>query len=184
VSTVANLITDTGPDAQGIDPYPTLGNARANQLVALTQMAAQMNAGLSALFTGAFNSWSISVNAGQTSNANPPKPPAQYVVSSPDAAGFQWPIIDPAGTPVCAMPPIPQDRTQTVAQFQATLKPNTIDVGKPIVGGGGKWFSVGPADTFACGSTTPPNTVAEDGTVGTFEKYGAPVGAGWYLKTA
>jgi len=59
--------------------------------------------------------------------------------------------------------------------------PNTIDVGKCI---GGKWFSVGPKDTFQAGNATPPNTVSEDGVTGSFEKYGAPVGAGWYLQVA
>ncbi|SPE38790.1 conserved hypothetical protein [Candidatus Sulfopaludibacter sp. SbA6] len=160
----------------------SLAAAQANQLASSTVMVAQLSGSLQSIYLTAFNNWKISVDAGQIPNTNPPTPPVRYVISPPDAEGFQWPIVDPAGTPVCAMPPIPQDRTQTQQQIQAALKPNTIDVGKPIVGGGGKWFTVGPADTFACGSTTPPNTVAEDGTTGTFEKYGAPVGAGWYLQ--
>jgi len=155
-----------------------LAAAQANQLASSTVMVAQLNGQMTSIYLTAFNNWKISVDAGRI----PPTPPVEYVVASPAKNGFQWPIPDPAGTPVCAMPSIPADHSQSQAQLQAALKPNTIDVGKQIVRGGGKWFTVGPADTFASGSATPPNTVAEDGTVGTFEKFCAPVGAGRYLQ--
>ena len=151
----------------------SLAAAQANQLVSSTAMVANLNANLQTFYLSAFNGWCTSVNAGRIPNTNPPSPPVQYVVSKPDAEGFQWPVIDPDGAPVCAMPPIPVDMTGSKPKV-----PNTIEVGKNI---SGKWFQVGPDDTFAPGMTTPPVTSA-DGVRGTFEKYAAPVGAGWYLQ--
>jgi len=54
--------------------------------------------------------------------------------------------------------------------------PNTIDIGKNICG---KWYSVGPLDSFPAGMETPPQA---DGH--TYEKFNAVVGAGWYLQVA
>jgi len=161
------------PNALNADAT-SLAAAQANQLASSTAMVNQLNDNLKVIYLTSFNNWCISVNAGRIPNTNPPQPPVQYVVSPPDAEGFQWPIIDPAKTPVCPVPPVPPDQTNT-----AVKPPNVIDVGHAIPGVP-KWFSVGPQDTFACGSTTPPVT-SEDGTTGVFEKYGAPVGAGWYL---
>jgi len=149
----------------------SLGAAQANQLASSTIMVAQLNNNLKSIYLTAFNNWAISVNAGRIPNTNPPQPPAAYVVSKPDANGYQWPV--PGTEPVCEIPPIPVDH------FTVTPKaPNTIDIGQSI---GGSWFSVGPSDTFPSGQTTPP--IADStGTLHTYEKYGAPVGPGWYLQ--
>jgi hypothetical protein len=152
----------------------SLGAAQANQLASSTIMVSQLNSNLKFIYLTAFNNWKISVDAGRIPNTDPPQPPCGYEVSAPDANGFQWPVV--GKTPVCDVPPIPVDHFTVVP-----LVPNTIDVGKNI---GGKWFSVGAKDTFQAGNTTPPNTVSEDGVTGSFEKYGAPVGAGWYLQVA
>jgi len=158
--------------AQDVDACCTITAAQQNQLASTKIMVANLNKNLATIYLGAFSNWKISVDAGRISNANPPQPPNGYVVSDPDAQGFQWPVI--GNSAVVPMPPLPDDH------FTVVLKiPSTIDVGKAI---SGSWFSVGPKDTLASGSTTPPGTVAADGTVGIFQKYGAPVGPGWYLK--
>jgi|SRR5579872_1013416 len=154
----------------------SLAAAQANQLASSQIMVAQMNTNLKTIYLTAFNNWKISVDAGRIPNTDPPQPPKGYVVSSPDANGFQWPV--PGNDPVCDVPPIPEDHSLTQQQIQAALTPNTIDIGKNI---GGKWFSVGPKDTFGVGQTTPPIPDV-DGSFHTYEKYGAAVGAGWYLE--
>lgn len=153
----------------------SLAAAQANQLADSTAMVAQLNTNLTSIYMTAFNNWTISVNAGRIPNTNPPQPPVQYVVSAPDKEGFEWPVLDPAGTPVCAMPPVPADETNSAPKV-----PNTIDVGPSI---GGKWFSVGAGDTFPSGMTTPP-IPDSSGALHTYEKYAAPVGAGWYLEVS
>lgn len=149
----------------------SLGAAQANQLASSQIMVQQLNGNLKTIYLTAFNNWKISVDAGRIPNTNPPQPPMGYVVSGPDAHGFQWPVV--GTTPVCDMPPIPADETNSAPKV-----PNTINVGPSI---GGKWFSVGPGDTFAAGMTTPPIPDAS-GALHTYEKYAAPVGAGWYLQ--
>src|SRR5271165_6241329 len=151
----------------------SLAAAQANQLASSTIMVAQLNDNLKAIYLTAFNNWKISVDAGRIPNTNPPQPPKAYVVSGPDANGFQWPVT---GTnPVCDVPTIPVDHFTPPAKV-----PNTIDVGKSI---GGNWFSVGPADTFPVGQTTPP-IPDSTGALHSYEKYGAPVGPGWYLQVS
>jgi len=153
----------------------SLAAAQANQLASSTAQAAQLNVNLQSIFMTAFNNWCLSVDAGRIPNTDPPQPPVQYVVSAPDKQGFQWPVVDPSGTPVCPMPPIPADMTNSTPPV-----PNNIVVGSAIPGAPG-WWTCGQGDTFPSGKTTPPVTSA-DGVFGTFEKFGAPVGNGWYLK--
>jgi hypothetical protein len=150
--------------------------AQQNQLASSQIMVAQLNGNLKVIYLTAFNNWKISVDAGRISNTNPPKPPNGYVVSVPDANGFQWPVL--GNGPVCAMPPIPEDHSLSQAEIYAALPPNTIDIGRNI---GGKWFSVGEKDTFAAGGITPPIPDAA-GVLHTYEKYGALIGRGWYLQ--
>jgi|SRR5579859_2417286 len=152
----------------------SLPAAQANQLESSKVMVGLLNNNLKSIYLTAFNNWKISVDAGRIPNTNPPQPPKGYVVSAPDPSGFQWPVI---GTePVCDMPPLPEDRFTP-----PVLVPNTFHVGHNI---GGKWFSVGPNDTVAPGFNTPPGTTSDDGVSGTFQKFAAPVGAGWYLQIA
>ena len=149
----------------------TLAAAQENQLASTIVMVSHSNENLKSIYLTAFNNWKISVDAGRIPNTNPPHPPKGYVVSAPDANGFQWPVL--GIEPVCEMPPVPEDMLTPVVKA-----PNTIDIGKNI---SGKWFSVGPLDTFGAGQTTPPIQAA-DGQFHTYEKYAAPVGPGWYLE--
>ena len=176
-TTITTTPIDLSPDAT------SLAAAQANQLASSQQMAAQQNANLKAIYLTAFSNWCLNVNAGRIPNTNPPQPPTQYVVGSPDHDGFQWPVVDPAGAAVCAMPPIPPDQSTPV-----TLTPNTVDVGHWITG---NWYSPGPQNTFSASNNngvTPPTMVepgdtgpAADGKPHTFQFYTAPVGQGWYL---
>src|ERR1051326_891387 len=113
-----------------IDPT-SLAAAQANQLASSTVMVEQLNDNLKAIYLTAFNNWKISVAAGGTPNPTPPQPPKAYLISSPDAAGFQWPVLG-AGS-VCDMPPVPVDH------FTVPVKvPNTIDIGRKLRG---SWVS-------------------------------------------
>lgn len=102
----------------------------------------------------------------------PPTVPTAWVLTKPDAQGLQWQTT--SDKPVCDAIPVhnmPGDPARN---------PNVIHVGNRI---SGDWFQVGAGDGFPAGSTTPPTTSA-DGVSGTFQKYAAPVGAGWYLRVS
>ena len=119
-------------------------------------------------YTGAVNNYNRFVDEVGTDPGDPaPSVPIGPVVSPPDPVTGLVSIIEKAA-PVCD--PLPISR----AAAPVVKVPNTIDIGRNI---GGKWFSVGPRDTMPSGATTPPQA---DGHV--YEKYGAPVGAGWYLQ--
>src|ERR1041384_533011 len=91
-----------------LDPDATsLAAAQANQLASSTIMVRQLNDNLKTIYLTGFNNWKISVDAGRIANTNPPQPPAGYEISKPDKNGFQWPVI--GNTPVCDMPPLPED---------------------------------------------------------------------------
>jgi hypothetical protein len=96
-----------------------------------------------------------------------------WELAPPDANGFVFYQI--GTTPVCAMPPLPYYASGNATP---TPVPNTIHIGNRI--GTSNWFQALPGDTFPNGMTTPPMTSA-DGVNGVFEKFGAPVGIGWYL---
>jgi hypothetical protein len=173
-------IVDPGADPNtGYDPWPSLGDAQSNQLLSSKVMVSQLNNNLTIIYNTAFANWALSVNAGRIPNTNYPVPPMAYVVGAPDASGFQWPVV--GTSPVCAVPPIPADIFTPPAHVPA----GTIDVGHSI---GGKWFAVGPMDTFPVdgpsGGETPPVPNEGDPTLHTYQKYSAPVGAGWYLQTS
>lgn len=155
-------------------PFSTgtsLSDAQNNQLQSSRILVDNLNNNLKSIYLTAFNNWKINVDSGRIPNTNPPQPPAGYTVSAPDAHGFQWPVI--STDPVCEMPPLPEDHFTPIAKV-----PNTIDIGRNI---GGSWYTVGPHDTFPAGQITPPIPDA-NGIPHTYEKYGAPVGAGWYLQ--
>jgi hypothetical protein len=170
--------SDPGPDpVTGIDSYPTLASAISNSKVVAQINCDLLNAGLRTVYLNKFNSWALSVTDHGVSNANPPQPPMAFVPTLDPSSGFTWPVQ--GSTPVCAMPPVP-----AMPYVPPVLVPNTISVGAHIVSDAtGKWFSVGPTDTFGAGLTTPPVT-SSDGVFGTFEKFGSPFGGGWYFLTA
>jgi hypothetical protein len=173
----AVLTSDPGPDpVTGIDPYPTLASAISNSIVAAKNNCALLNAYLETIYLNKFKSWAQSVSNGFSPNTDPPQPPMAFEPTVDSASGFTFPEL--GKTPVCAMPPVPN-----MPPVPPVLVPNTISVGAHIVSDAtGKWFSVGPTDTFGPGLTTPPVTSA-DGVTGTFEKFGSPFGGGWYFLT-
>ena len=155
----------------------SLAAAQANQLASTKIMVQLANDNLKSIYLTGFNNWKVNVDAGRIPNTNPPHPPLGYAVSTPDANGFQWPVIGTA--PVCDMPPIPEDHFTPVPKVTGT-----IEVGHKITG---KWFQVGPNDAFPAdgptNGTTPPVANMDNPTeLHTYQKYPTAVGAGWYLQ--
>jgi hypothetical protein len=85
--------------------------------------------------------------------------------------GIIW-IWEIDGGPVGVCPDLPP--------LPGVPSPGHIHVGSAL---GGSWWQAMADDTLPIGQQTPPNTKADDGTVGTFTRYGFPFG-GWYLKSA
>jgi hypothetical protein len=162
----------TSPITLTVDPT-SLEAAIANQLAASTGQVAWLNADLKSRYLSKFHDYVLNVESGQRDNSNPPVPPNAWELTPPTAAGFVFYQI--GKTPVCDMPPIPNNH---IYVDPATRPQNVIDIGKQLLGGG-KWYSVGPVDTFPLGMTTPPQP---DGH--TYQKFGAPVGQGWYLQVS
>lgn len=162
----------------------SLGAAQANQLASSKIMVLQLNGNLKIIYLQAFANWAMSVDAGKAPNTNPPQPPKAYVVSPPDANGFQWPVL---GTePVCDMPPIPADHFTPPPKLAKTT---------PGIGhwNSGRWYTALHSNTWDAATGDPPGATmpitidpslggpAADGQPHTFQFYPAPVGEGWFL---
>jgi hypothetical protein len=172
-------ITDPGPDpVTGLDPWPTLANARNNSVISARNNASTLNASVLTIYMGKFNDWAQQVVAGKIDNTNPPQPPPAWATAIDPATGYSYVEIGTA--PICAMPPIPGSHVQT----QPVPPPHNLDIGPNIAVSGepSAYFSVGPMDSWPIGKTTPPNARSSDGVTGTFLRLGAAVGAGWYEK--
>jgi hypothetical protein len=90
----------------------TLAAAQANVQASSLAQAALLNENLKTIYLSAFHDWTISVVAGRIDNANPPKPPAGWVVvpvEDPTWPGVFWDFPQKSGPPVCEMPPVPDD---------------------------------------------------------------------------
>ena len=155
------------------DDLPTTGDQIAdfiaNSLASAKSMCISLNNNQIIYYYGRMNANNASLDAGR---------PAPYDTKVP----YEWlPTENNDGSwayeqttfYVCNAIPLDPDLTPK------PKVPNTIHVGKSI---GGNWFSVGDGDTMPNGFTTPPGITSADGVSGTFTKYGAPVGPGWYLK--
>src|ERR1051325_10019324 len=155
----------------------SLEAAIANQLAASIDQVARLNKNLKFIYDGAWNNFVINVESGQRDNSNPPQPPMAWELSPAppkDGSAPDYFVFYAQGnTPICPMPPIPPS---VVPVDKSTLPQNFIHIGKNFYG---KWFSVLENDTFPVGMTTPPQP---DGHM--YEKFGAPVGPGWYLQVA
>ena len=176
--------------ASTIDPYlaTTLQQAQANTLAAVTLQVANSNTNLKSNYMTAFSNWLISWNAGRISDkSTAPAPPLGFVVgyfndptTGPGTVGpysnqvVQWAYPALGTVPVCDMPPIPNEPPP-----QSTLPPNHLHIGAKETASD-VWWSAGSDDTFPSGQKTPPVT-SDDGVNGLWEKFGAPVGQGWYL---
>ena len=167
-------LTDPGPDPlTGLDPWPTLANARNNSAITARNNASLLNASVIFIYQGKFADWKISVDAGRIDNTNPPQPPPAWVTGVDPATGYSYVAV--GGSPICPMPPIPESRVN-----KPPIPPGNISLGNRI---SGDWFQCLQDDTFPVGQSTPPIT-SKDGVTGIFQKYGSPVGNGWYLLTA
>jgi len=183
----------TQPDPVISSPLPapfstgtTLADAQLNQLESSKIMVAALNGNLKTLYLTAFNNWAASVNAGRIPNTNPPQPPPAYIVSQPDANGFQWPIVGKQA--VCDVPPIPADHFTPAPSLPKTV---------PGIGhwSSGNWYSCLHNNTWDATMGNPPGQTmpitidpslggpAADGQPHIFQFYPAPVGEGWWLMT-
>jgi len=163
-----------------------LADAQLNQLESSKIMVAALNGNLKTLYLTAFNNWAASVNAGRIPNTNPPQPPPAYIVSQPDANGFQWPIVGKQA--VCDVPPIPADHFTPAPSLPKTV---------PGIGhwSSGNWYSCLHNNTWDATMGNPPGQTmpitidpslggpAADGQPHIFQFYPAPVGEGWWLMT-
>jgi hypothetical protein len=154
-----------------------LADAIFSQLQASKDQVARLNKDVKLRYDGLWNNYVINVESGQRDNSNPPQPPMAWELSPAlptDGSDPDYFVFYAIGkTPICAMPPLPNSVTPV---DPSTLPKNMIVLGKNFYG---KWFAVGPYDTFPVGMTTPPQA---DGHM--YEKFGAPVGPGWYLQVA
>ncbi|MBZ5618577.1 MAG: hypothetical protein LAQ69_07625 [Acidobacteriia bacterium] len=153
---------------------PTLQDAINNQLAASTAQVARLNADLQTRFDQQVTDFNLNMASGQSGvNHTPPEPPFAWELAPADAVGFMFYQISKTTKIVGTVTPT----TFNAYDASQIVKPkNVIDVGVNFFG---KWFSVGPHDTFPSGMTTPPQA---DGH--TYEKFAAPVGPGWYLQVS
>lgn len=153
-----------------LDPTNFVANNNAQQ----QNYVDQYNTNQTAIYTMAVSNYNLSMDNGSPYPTPAPTVPNGWILGPANSQGLRF-AMD-SGQPVCAALPIHPMR----GSVNDPKPPNVIDVGHAIPGAG-NWFSVGDADTFAVGQTTPPVT-SEDGVTGIFQKFGAPVGPGWYLK--
>ncbi|HLK63671.1 MAG TPA: hypothetical protein VKU19_09535 [Bryobacteraceae bacterium] len=163
----------TSPIASGI-AQTSLQAAQANVLANSKAMVAKLNADLITIYHSAYADYVTNMQSGQNVPAerrNPPVPPMAWEVAPPNSDGFQFYQI--GTTPVCPEgPAVPCNYDNP----QPNSQPNVIMIGVLITG---KWYQALKGDTFPSGMTTPPQP---DGH--TYEKFGAPVGPGWYLQVS
>ncbi len=159
----------------GFSSGTTLADSQQNNKAATAAWVAQLNAQQQAWYDGAVRNYNLNMQSGQTHNPPlvPPTAPLAYVVGPPDANGYVWPVV--GTTPLTPTPPL----TVATVDLSTLSKPFFPQVGKATPGGGGKWFDALQGDTFPNGQTTDQTTSA-DGVTGRFQKFGAPVGWGWY----
>ena len=136
----------------------SLAAAQANVLASSRAQVSLLNANLTSLYLARFNDWKISVDAGKIDNSNPPLPPIGFTLAQ-NAEGFSFPVW---GTePVCAMPPIPQDRSKPAPPPSST--------------GNDRVRNVPPGDTFPVGFE-----ILSDGAVWQKQATPTPFGTAFY----
>jgi hypothetical protein len=163
------LLAVSGLHAQ-LDPTSTEG-AKAAVLAGSISQVAFLNLDRVTRCDGAIRNFNLNMASGQAGvNSTPPVAPFAWELAPPNQDGFVFYQISTVKKLVCNVP----ISTFNAGAPQAPKPPNVIDVGPAIFG---KWHSVGPNDTFPPGMTTPPMA---DGAL--YQKFGAPVGPGWYLQ--
>jgi hypothetical protein len=152
----------------------SLESAQANILNSSTAMVKLLNTDLITRYMSAYNDYVANMQSGSLvppERRNPPVPPNGWELAPPTADGFVFYQI--GTTPVCPAGAAVVYNGGITAPVKVA---NTIDIGKNITG---KWFSVGPLDTFPSGLVTPPQADGHE-----YEKFSAVVGAGWYLQVS
>jgi hypothetical protein len=179
----SDVIGPTGNVVQATDATAS-ENVKALELAGSKMAVDRLNADLKARYLSLFSDYSKNMDTGRISTnpdspvyQAPPKPPMAFELAPEDENGYVWYQI--GKTPVCDMPPLPEDHSLTQGQINAAKPANTIDIGQHLQG---NWYSLGKHDTFTVGETTPP-IQDPDGTFHQYEKFGgfAP-GTGWYLR--
>lgn len=164
-------ISSTTPSAD----LTSIEAARANILASSTYMVARLDADLKTRYLSAFADYVANMTSGgfvPEDRRTPPKPPNAWELAPPDDDGFVWYQV--GTTLVCNQPPTP---SYNAGNPQPNTQPNVIMIGGQ--NGTTKWYTAMKGDTFPSGMTTPPQA---DGH--TYEKFGAPVGPGWYLQVS
>ncbi len=173
-----NTLRDSAGVAITSTDATSLPAAQANQLASSRVTVAILNANLKSNYLSKFADWKISVDAGKAPNTGWPLPPKAWVVGSPDAAGFQYPVVGP--DPVCAVPDIPEDHTQsqsmTGPQSGLGNPPGTMVLGVLIPGTSGIYSAL-PGDT--CKEGTTKTIPGPSGTLLTLRKHNTPWGGYW-----
>lgn len=154
--------------------FTDLGTAIANQLQDSMAMVVSLNASEQKFLDIDVLNYNTSMAAGQVTADKIPLPRDRYAwVLLKMPTGFTF--YEKSDT-VKLTPTVP---LATFNALDAAHQPkvlNVINIGHPM---GGKWYACGDGDTFPSGMTTPPQA---DGH--TYEKFGAPVGNGWYLQVS
>jgi hypothetical protein len=155
----------------------SLAAAQANVLACSIANVAMLNGGLKTLYASAYADYVANMQSGENIPADrraPPTPPNAWELAPPNADGFVFYEI--GTTPVS-----PQGAAVTPnSDYTVNTVANVIMIGGPSSQApGNKWYTALVGDTFPSGMTTPPQP---DGH--TYEKFGAPVGPGWYLQVS
>ena len=153
----------------------TLQAAQRNILVNSTEMVRRLNADLVARYQSAYADYLTNMQSGQNvppERRHAPTPPFAWELAPPDRDGF---VFYQVGNKSVVNPSDYPDTYFAGGNPQPNSTPNMIMIGGQTPGT--KWFTALKGDTFPSGMVTPPQP---DGHV--YEKYGAPVGPGWYLQ--
>lgn len=153
----------------------SLAAAQANVLAGAQRRVDDLNAAITADYQTTWADFVDRVTGGHEDNTNPPQPPKAYVVGYvTDSTGDPGPILwayPMRGTdPVCAMPAVPG----VVQHATGTMLIGTSNPSAP------QWFNAKTGDTTPVGTVAPGTS--QDGISGLFQKVGAPVGFGYFLK--
>jgi len=161
-------------------PPGYFSQAVANQNAARQVNCDLLNDTLKKVYANRVNSYNDNMASGETvppERQHAPVPPASWVLGLPDANGFQDEVQ--TGPPVAPQAPDAVYHGGIPQLTIANAPPNVIHISPTPQTPGSKWYSALPGDTFPNGKTTP---IQPDGHE--YEKFGAPVGWGWYLQTS
>lgn len=154
---------------------PGMTSDRINSIATAQSIVANLNQNLIYNYNLVYQAWATMMGDGATLTPDrqvPPVPPMAWELTPPDVNGLVF--YQQGNTPVC-----PQGAAVPYAagNAQPNTLPNVIMIGGQ--NGNTKWYSALKGDTFPNGMVTPPQP---DGHA--YEKFGAPVGPGWYLQVS